>query len=149
MHTAGKAGWNRLQTILLNKEFRISPCKLKPPALFSYFLRAYQTVTRSGGKRKHIFNPWMGFFSHRSHVPGAFCHLRNLHRKYFALTWAKTSRDFSTTSILNATLRRVTKTIWKMFSHSLFSFSPSRLCPKFQHIETFFSLIRGTYKVKG
>lgn len=36
-----------------------------------------------------------------------------------------------------------------MFFHSLFSFSPSRLCPKFQHIETFFSLIRGTYKVKG
>lgn len=88
-------------------------------------------------------------FPHRSHVPGAFCNLRNLHRQYFVLTWAKTSRDFSTTSILNATLRRVTKTIWKMFFHSLFSFSPSRLCPKFQHIETFFSLIRGTYKVKG
>lgn len=85
-----------------------------------------------------FFPPW-----------SAFCHLRSLHRQYFVITWTKTSRDFSTTSILNAALRRVTKTIWKMFFHSLFSFSPSRLCPKFQHIETFFSLIRGTYKVKG
>lgn len=148
MHTAGTAGWNRLQTILLDQELRISPCKPEPPALFSNFIRAYQTVTRSGGKG-NTSSIQGCFFPHWSHVPGSFGHLRSLHRQYFALTWVKTSRDFSTTSILNAILTRVTKTIWKMFFHSLFSFSPSRLCPKFQHVETFFSLIRGTYKVKG
>lgn len=102
-HAADARGWESGMESAPNDSFgsRIPHFSLQAesPALFSYFVRAYQRVTRSGG-RGNASSIQGCFFPHRSHVPGAFCHLRSLRRQYFALTWAKTSRDFSTTSIL-------------------------------------------------
>lgn len=135
---------------LLDEEFSFSLCKPKPPDPLSYLIIPYQIVTHLGRERKHIFTAGKFFFPPTG--SRFWCILSSQKGSQIIILHEpgeEISRDFSTTSILNVTLRRVTKTIWKMSFHSLFSFSPSRLCPKFQHIETFFSLIRGTYKVKG
>lgn len=125
----------------------ISLCKPRPPDPLSCLITPYQTEILLGRIRKK--RQARDVFSQQCHAPGAYCHLGRAGVQYFALTWGRNFLGFSYDIDVQCNPRRVTKTICKMSFQSLFSFSLSRLCPKFQHNETFFSLIRGTYKVKG
>lgn len=143
--TVGEARRNHLQPILHQiNNFSLQAKTSRPSELLN---NPYQTEILLGRIRKK--RQARDVFSQQCHAPGAYCHLGKAGVQYFALTWGRNFPGFSYDIDVQCNPRRVTKTIWKMSFQSLFSFSLSRLCPKFQHIETFFSLIRGTYKVKG